>query len=94
MKRIHVKVRFHLTDQKGERRTFEPGVHPVADDVAEHWYVKAHCLTEDELKAKAEEEAKAEAEEKARQAEAEAKAKAEEKAIKEAEAKAKADKKG
>lgn len=93
MKRIHVKTRFHLTDAKGERRTFDPGVHPVADDVAAHWFVQAHCLTAEELSAKAEEEAKAEADEKARQKEAEAKAKAEEKAIKEAEAKAKADKK-
>jgi len=42
MARIHVHTPFTLTKDDGAAQSFLPGSHEVDDDVADHWYVKAH----------------------------------------------------
>ncbi|MFU2318934.1 STY1053 family phage-associated protein [Rahnella sp. PCH160] len=42
MKTIYVLKTFIFNDGSGKPVTFDPGFHEVEDDVAEHWFVKAH----------------------------------------------------
>lgn len=44
MPKIHVHTAFNLllTHSSGHQR-FEPGVHDVSDEVADHWYTKDHA---------------------------------------------------
>ena len=42
MKTIYVLKTFIFNDGSGKPVTFEPGFHDVEDDVAKHWFVKAH----------------------------------------------------
>ncbi|MBU9818152.1 hypothetical protein J1781_25325 [Rahnella sp. C60] len=48
MKKIYVLKSFLFNDGSGEPVTFEPGFHDVDDDVAEHWFVKAHISPDGE----------------------------------------------
>lgn len=41
-KKIYVKAPFTLTKRDGTKQAFAVGEHEVDDDVAGHWYVKAH----------------------------------------------------
>ena len=70
MKKIYVLVAFNFND--GAKITpFAAGFHDVDDEVAEHWFVKAHCSPDGEAPAVAEDPRIAEYE--ARIAELEAK---------------------
>lgn len=52
MKKIFVLKPFNLND--GATVTpFAPGFHTVADEVADHWFVKAHCSEDGEAPASA-----------------------------------------
>ena len=42
MKIIYVLKTFIFNDGSGKPVTFKPGFHDVEDDVAKHWFVKAH----------------------------------------------------
>lgn len=42
MKKIYVISAFNFNDGK-EQKKFPVGFHDVDDDVADHWFVKAHC---------------------------------------------------
>ena len=48
MKKIYVLKSFLFNDGSGKPVTFEPGFHDVEDDVAEHWFVKAHISPDGE----------------------------------------------
>ncbi|WP_448952137.1 STY1053 family phage-associated protein [Labrys neptuniae] len=92
MPKINVARKFTLTLDDGTVKAFAVGLHSVPDEVAAHWYVRAHLLDEPEAEpapgspedaakqaaaqAEADAKAKAEADAKA-QADAEAQAKAE-----------------
>ncbi|HHT0511348.1 TPA: STY1053 family phage-associated protein [Raoultella planticola] len=70
MKKIYVLTAFNFND--GAKITpFAAGFHDVDDEVAEHWFVKAHCSPDGEAPAVAEDPRIAEYE--ARIAELEAK---------------------
>ncbi|MCL8293823.1 hypothetical protein M9Y55_28590 [Klebsiella oxytoca] len=70
MKKIYVLTAFNFND--GAKITpFSAGFHDVEDEVAEHWFVKAHCSPDGEAPAVAEDPRIAEYE--ARIAELEAK---------------------
>jgi len=43
MPTIHVKEKCTFTDASGRRHDFAVGSHDVADDIATHSYVQAHC---------------------------------------------------
>lgn len=54
MKQITVESAFVLTQQDGKKQEFSVGVHDdVDDEVANHWYVRAHCKPDKPKKAKA-----------------------------------------
>jgi hypothetical protein len=42
MKSVHIVMPFTLTLNDGSQRKFTPGVVELEDDIAEHWYVRAH----------------------------------------------------
>ncbi|WCM21365.1 hypothetical protein NDK50_07930 [Paraburkholderia bryophila] len=42
MAKIHVHTAFTLMSDDATTKSFSPGLHEVADDVAEHWYVRLH----------------------------------------------------
>ena len=42
MAKIHVHTPFTLTKDDGAAQSFLPGSHEVDDDIADHWYVRAH----------------------------------------------------
>ena len=42
MRKIVVKQKFTHLGNDGVEVKFAPGIHEVSDDVADHWYVKAH----------------------------------------------------
>ncbi|NMP26853.1 hypothetical protein GW590_08250 [Rahnella sp. SAP-1] len=42
MKTIYVLKAFGFNDGSGKLVDFSPGFHDVEDEVAEHWFVKAH----------------------------------------------------
>jgi len=99
MKSLNVLKSFKLNLADGIRE-FEAGLQPFEDDIADHWFVKAHTevltakqakalqsSTDDDDQAKADADAKAKADAKA---DADAKAEAEAKAKADADAKAKA----
>ena len=48
MAKIYVHTAFRLLQENGEHREFKVGNHTVDDDVAGHWYVKAHTGKPDE----------------------------------------------
>lgn len=41
--KMHVQTPFTLTKDDGEQVSFSQGVQDIADDLADHWYVKAHA---------------------------------------------------
>ena len=41
---VHVEKKFDLQNQDGTFTTFIPGFHEVSDEVASHWYVRAHLV--------------------------------------------------
>ncbi|KFC08269.1 hypothetical protein GTGU_01465 [Trabulsiella guamensis ATCC 49490] len=47
MKKIYVLTEFNFNDGTSIR-TFTPGFHDVESDVADHWFVKAHCSPDGE----------------------------------------------
>jgi hypothetical protein len=54
MKQITVDSAFVFTHADGKQQEFTVGVHDdVQDEVADHWYVRAHCRPEKPRKAKA-----------------------------------------
>ncbi|EBL6562910.1 hypothetical protein NRW17_000010 [Salmonella enterica] len=50
MKKIYVLTAFNFNDG-ASTRTFTPGFHDVESDMAEHWFVKAHCSPDGEAPA-------------------------------------------
>lgn len=53
MKKIYVLSPFNFNDGKTQKH-FAVGFHEVEKDVAEHWFVKAHCSPDGEAPAIAE----------------------------------------
>ncbi|MDV0603362.1 hypothetical protein RZO85_27240 [Raoultella ornithinolytica] len=53
MKKIYVLTAFNFNDG-AEITPFAAGFHDVDDEVAEHWFVKAHCSPDGEAPAVAE----------------------------------------
>ncbi|SYS38247.1 STY1053 family phage-associated protein [Klebsiella pneumoniae] len=53
MKKIYVLTAFNFNDG-GKITPFATGFHDVDDEVAEHWFVKAHCSPDGEAPAMAE----------------------------------------
>lgn len=47
MKKIYVLTAFNFNDGTSIK-TFTPGFHDVESDVADHWFVKAHCSPDGE----------------------------------------------
>lgn len=47
MKKIYVLSAFNFNDG-ASIKTFTPGFHDVESDVADHWFVKAHCSPDGE----------------------------------------------
>ena len=50
MKKIYVLSAFNLNDG-ASIKAFTPGFHDVENDVADHWFVKAHCSPDGEAPA-------------------------------------------
>lgn len=50
MKKIYVLTAFNFNDGTSIK-TFTPGFHDVESDVADHWFVKAHCSPDGEAPA-------------------------------------------
>lgn len=42
MKTINVQSRFAISNPDMTQTIFEPGIQEVSDELAEHWFVKAH----------------------------------------------------
>lgn len=50
MKKIYVLSAFNFNDG-ASIKAFTPGFHDVENDVADHWFVKAHCSPDGEAPA-------------------------------------------
>ncbi|MFT2253402.1 STY1053 family phage-associated protein [Escherichia coli] len=50
MKKIYVLSAFNFNDGSSIK-AFTPGFHDVENDVADHWFVKAHCSPDGEAPA-------------------------------------------
>jgi cbb3-type cytochrome oxidase cytochrome c subunit len=45
MKSINIEKPFTFLHDDGKYQAFAPGMHEVADHIADHWYVQAHTTT-------------------------------------------------